>query len=179
MNEMVVVEKNRDLVYSGFRFQRTGLSPIGKPTFEQWEQCGKFIGRVEQAVQFWLGDWLNYGESVWGEKYSQALEDTSYTYGTLANAAYVARKIDFSSRNENLSFAHHYAIAKLTPEEQQKFLVMAEEYAMSVRELRREIQKHRREELAEPESEDTLDTVYTDDYGAAVCPKCGEKFYVK
>ena len=36
-------------------------------------------------MHFWIGDWLNYGERKWGEKYKEALEKTGYDYQTLRN----------------------------------------------------------------------------------------------
>lgn len=30
-------------------------------------------------MQWWLGDWVRYGEGRWGEKYAQALEVSEIT----------------------------------------------------------------------------------------------------
>jgi hypothetical protein len=49
---------SHDLVFSSFRLQKNGLTPQGKPTFEEWVHCGLFIQEAEQSVQFWIGDWL-------------------------------------------------------------------------------------------------------------------------
>ena len=35
---------------------------------------------METAVQFWIGDWLNYGQQrAYGEKYSELVGETIYT----------------------------------------------------------------------------------------------------
>lgn len=85
---------------------------------EQWLECGKFIRHAEQSLMFWMGDWLNYGEEAYGEKYSQALESKDFVYGTLRNAAYVARKVPLIRRRPELSFSHHHFVAALDPKDQ-------------------------------------------------------------
>ena len=42
----------RDLVVSSFQLQKNGLTPVGKPTFDEWVSCGQFIKDAEQSVQF-------------------------------------------------------------------------------------------------------------------------------
>jgi hypothetical protein len=49
---------SHDLVISSFKLHKNGLTPIGKPTFTDWQTCGAFIQEAEQSVQFWIGDWL-------------------------------------------------------------------------------------------------------------------------
>src|ERR1039457_2825142 len=56
------------------RLTPTGLIVQGAPPFDEWAQCGTLLRRMKGAVQFWIGDWLNFGEHAYGEKYSQALE---------------------------------------------------------------------------------------------------------
>ena len=45
---------------------------MGSPPYAEWEQCGAVLRQIDGAVQWWLGDWLNYGEHAYGEQYSQA-----------------------------------------------------------------------------------------------------------
>lgn len=42
--------------------------------YNEWESLGQVLKKAEKSVQWWLGDWLNYGEAKYGEKYSQVLE---------------------------------------------------------------------------------------------------------
>lgn len=39
---------------------------------------------IEGAVQWWVGDWLNFGERKYGEKYAQGMDATGYAYQTVA-----------------------------------------------------------------------------------------------
>jgi len=131
--------KEDNIIYSGFELHKNGITPIGNPTFEQWEKVGEFIKKSGQSVQFWLGDWLNYGEGRWGEKYTQALDETDYALGTLQNSSWVASNIDPSRRHENLSFSHHQNVAHLEPDEQDFWLDKAEEEGWTVFEMRQAI----------------------------------------
>lgn len=132
----LTIKENQDIEYCGFVLHKNGMSPVGSPTFEQWEEIGRFIKKSSRSVQFWLGDWINYGENVFGEKYSQALEETDYTLGTLQNTAWVSSKIDPSRRRDNLSFGHHQNVAHLGEGEQERWLTIAEEEMLTVREMR-------------------------------------------
>lgn len=121
-----------ELTVSSFKLLKNGLEPVGSPSFEQWEECGKFLKNANGAVHFWIGDWLNYGERKWGEMYSQALEETDYNYGTLRNDKWVASRVDLSLRGDNLSFSHYKQIADLEPEEQKELLTQAVDQQMPV-----------------------------------------------
>jgi len=139
MNEITNI--NNKLSLGKFYFDKTGLTVTGDPTFEEWENCGKFLKQAEKSVQFWIGDWLNYGEKHYGETYTQALDETDYEEKTLRNAKYVSSKIDLSRRRDNLSFSHHAEVAALPPDEQEYWLEKAEAEGLSRTDLRQAI-KH-------------------------------------
>lgn len=90
-----------------------------------WSEVVRRLKNAEKSIQWWLGDALKFGERKYGEMYAQALEETDYAYGSLANMAYVAGRVDVSRRREDLSFAHHQAVAPLSPEEQEERLAEA------------------------------------------------------
>jgi hypothetical protein len=138
MNE-IEIKQNNDIIISSFRLLSNGVVPIGNPTYEQWESAIKFVQRSEQAVHFWLGDLLNLGNNLYGEKYTQAVELTGFDYGTLANDSSVARAIPQPIRKPELSFEHHRVVAKLNPEDQEKWLDKAVDENLTVKELRREL----------------------------------------
>jgi len=73
-------------------------------------------------------------ERFYPDKYTQALEETDYEYGTLANCKWVASKVEFSLRSENLSYKHHQEVAPLEPEDQKIWLEKAEQHNLSIRE---------------------------------------------
>lgn len=125
MENKILLNKDHDLIYSSFKFQRCGMIVIGNPTFEEWEETGKILGIAEKSVLFWIGDWLNYGEHKWGEMYAQALDKTDFDYQTLKDAKWVANRVELSLRKDNLTFNHHKEVASLNTEKQKEFLDLA------------------------------------------------------
>ena len=127
-----------------FNISETGIEFREELTFEEWEQLGGRLARVGKSIGFLIGDWINYGEKCWGEKYAEAIRKTGIDYQILADFAYVARKVDFSCRHEKLGFEHHKAVAKLKcADEQKRWLETAERESLSKRRLRASIIKGR------------------------------------
>ena len=132
----------------GIGFTPTGLLlPEGLPV-ENWLQLMSTLPRINDSVKWALGDALNYGEKRYGKKYVEAMDATGIKYETLRDYAYVARKIELSLRNDNLSWTHHRAVADLTPVEQAGWLEVAQEKEMSTRALREAITAAEEEEKA-------------------------------
>jgi len=142
-----VTQPGSALELGAFRLTAVGLTVKGAPSFDEWEKCGAWLKRVEGSVQWWLGDWLNYGEAKYGEKYSQALEATDAEQGTLENYSYVAQNIQISRRREDVSFSVHSEVARLpTAREQDRWLKRAAEEQWSVALLRNALRLAKRQE---------------------------------
>lgn len=122
---------------------RTGLQAVGNPSLQDWIKCGEFLKNANGAVHFWIGDWMNYGEKHYGETYSQALDETGYSYGTLANDKWIASRVESSRRRENLSFSHHQEVADLMPEDQEILLAQAEEKHISSKDFRSVVRNYK------------------------------------
>jgi len=132
-----------------FSITPTGIRFNEELSFEEWDSLGQKLAPLGKSIGFIIGDWINYGEAHYGEKYEQALERTGMAYNTLANFAYVARKVESSLRNENLDFTQHYVVAKLKSSDEKEFwLNMAEKHNLGIRRLRKSINFGR---LATPE----------------------------
>lgn len=124
-----------------FIFSKTGLEIKQGTPIDKWIECGKFLKKVEGATQWWVGDWINFGEKEYGEMYSQALDETEYSYGTLRNIACVARNVELSRRHDNVDFSKYQEIAFLTPKEQDKWIEKLEEEKLSQKQLRTAIKR--------------------------------------
>lgn len=125
---------------SGITLTERGLIFPSTPlSYEQWSDLGRRLGRFHIASTLAIGDWINYGESSFGQKYKKALKTTGLEYQALADIAYTARRIAVSRRRENLSISHHREVAKLDPEDQEKWLKTAEEEKLTRRVLRASI----------------------------------------
>ncbi|MET7339461.1 LmbU family transcriptional regulator [Nonomuraea sp. NPDC005650] len=111
--------------------------PGGLP-YEKWQQIGEHIFRINDSSSWWLGDWLAYGERIYGTRYRQALQETALDYQTLRNYVYVVRRFEVSRRRDKLSFQHHAELAALPPAEQDKWLDLCEYHGWSRNRLRRE-----------------------------------------
>jgi hypothetical protein len=131
-----------DLPNSESKFTLTpcGIDFHGDLSFEEWEKIGEKLGDAERSMGLMIGDWINYAENKWGEKYNEAIACTGLEYRTLRNYAYVARRVQLSYRYDNLTFNHHYTVAKLKDAEEQKhWLDQAAKHDLGVDRLRKSI----------------------------------------
>jgi hypothetical protein len=134
---------------------------------------GRRFGEIGRCSQWWLGDWIHYGNQRFGERYTRAVKLTGYDVQSLMNMVYVASRFEISRRRENLSWSHHSAVAALDVDEQEHWLARAGAERMSVADLRLELRGRRRalkaaaaEDRSAMESEDAGEE-------ALVCPNCG------
>ena len=139
---------------------KVSISPVGMQisselSFEEWSELATSIGQAARSIGFIIGDWLVYGQSLFGTEgfaekrvdaasYQLAINATGLDLSTLQNYSYVSRNIPFSLRTERLSWEHHRLVAKLPEAEQQKWIeaCLAEEDAgrrMSTRRLRKSL----------------------------------------
>lgn len=118
----------------------TGMQFTEDTDFKSWSRKGReidtYLRIYRDCIPWWLGDWLNYGSKKYGEKYSQALEDTMYSAGHLRNVAWVCANVPFEMRRERLSFAHHTEVAMLPSDLQDTYLTEAETNRWGVKQLR-------------------------------------------
>lgn len=114
----------------------TGLNLPSNLKYEHWEAIGQQLRTMERSVQWWIGDWLNYGERRWGEKYAQAVLETGKSYSTLTKYASVAGRYEVFRRRQTLPWSHHAAVVGLPEEERDAWLDRAENEEWSEGELR-------------------------------------------
>ncbi len=105
-------------------------------SFEEWETTFQQVRRIQNALPYYVGDLLNYGEAHYGETYAQAVEDTGYSVQTLTNYKSVCSKVAPERRREGLNWTHHVLVAKFEPEEQECWLDRAEVNQWDTGELR-------------------------------------------
>jgi hypothetical protein len=158
------------------RHQATGISRVAwvpQEDFDQgeWLATGRRLGAIGRCSQWWIGDWIRYGTSRWGEKYVEAARVTGYDVASLRNMAWVAAQFDVSLRSDKLTWSHHVLLAPLEKDEQRHWIGRAIEARLSVADLRLELRARgrgaRRGKGAESDRSEGL--------GAEVCPHCGHK----
>ena len=134
---------------------RIGMQITADLSIDEWGELAASIGEVATSVAFIVGDWLVYGQSLFGTdgfpdkkvdhpSYQIAIKTTGLDLSTLQNYAYVSRSIPYSMRSERLSWEHHRLLAKLPDNDIQDWIdtCVAEEDAgrrMSTRRLRKSL----------------------------------------
>lgn len=102
---------------NGIEFTPTAWIPNYNLTFDEWLTAGRALLQIEASINWWVGDWLNYGERRYGESYSQAMEATGWKYQRLANARWICSKIPADLRHDDLSWTHHRHVAHMEKDE--------------------------------------------------------------
>ena len=129
-------------------FTPTGveLTGIGEPpTLQEWKEGNRFIRSVNEACQWWWGDWSNYGEMAFGEEAAQAIDPTcTLAVETLKDYAYVAANVPKENRrrlSERPSFSHYRILVnhspRFTADEQAEWVDRIESEKLTVRQLRK------------------------------------------
>lgn len=137
-----------------FAITPTGLEIRGELSFEEWTFLGERLGDVERCLGFIIGDWINYAENKWGDKYNDAIAATGLEYPLLRKYAYVARHVPPANRLENMTFSHHETVAKVKDlQKQREWLVLAEKHHLGVRRLRKSMNYGRLATEAEVEGD--------------------------
>jgi hypothetical protein len=117
----------------------TGLDLSSRPdlSFEQYGAIGALLGRGLQALRWAIGDWLCFGEEVFGELAAEASEALGVSPEGRMELCRVARAVPRSQRRPGLSWTHHRAVARrsLAPNERRELLDRAEVQGWNAREL--------------------------------------------
>lgn len=120
----------------------TGWNLPASMTEGDWRVAGSFLVQVDQARQWWLGDWWN--ACKWGDG-AKACQEVGVEYETAKNCGEVARAYEMCRRRHNLTFSHHKEAAFLDDIELQDKLLdwcLADEKRKTVRELREKVQAY-------------------------------------
>lgn len=133
---------------SPFDLAPTALTITGDVTYEEWSEKLTQLRIMEGAVQWWIGDLLNYGEPRYGEKYAQAVDETqAETWRRYAN---VSNLYQIGNRLPILSWTHHYAVAYDDEPLRSQLLQDAVKYQWSVSELKKAAKAARQALLPAP-----------------------------
>lgn len=131
-----------------FKVTPTGLTVTGRPSLEICGDLGEFLRVFEKSIQFSIGDYVNWVESMYGEEASQLIDSSAWSESTIKVYRWVTAKIAPQNRRmeAGLSFGHHQLVAELEPSQQVLWLERAQNgdgdgsAPWSVQRLRRELQ---------------------------------------
>jgi hypothetical protein len=164
MQQIIEAEPNALVTLPKVQMTKTSLLIPENTDFDEWKTIGGQLKNIEGAIQFWVGDWINFGEHKFGDKYLLAMAKTGYTYDYLTRQKYVSAHFvtdagdlkplsdnvsPVAFRHEGLSFSHHVEVVSLPPDVANRLLDKAESERLSRQELRSEV-KEWREEHATP-----------------------------
>ncbi len=146
--QVLVPDEKIMIEAEGYRVSALGLQ-VTKADLTWNEYCamGEQLQFLEGGIRWYIGDWINYGEFRWGDKYTQAIKATGNKLQTLMNWAWVARRVPYHRRRLGLTFTHHEIVARLEPEEQTRWLDMAVQGDWNTRELEEAIRQAERAAL--------------------------------
>ena len=116
-----------------FHARELGLVIEGTPTIEEWTEYGQKLRRVETSMNWIIGDYLVYGEFKYGEKYTQALDESMVNSWKVYH--WVSKHVPPDRRRGDLSWSHHRLIANLPAEYQTKVLAKAADEHLGTREV--------------------------------------------
>lgn len=145
--------------------------PQGDLGQAEWLATGRRLGAIGRCSQWWIGDWIRYGASRWGERYAEAARVTGYDVASLRNMAWVASQFDSSLRSDELTWSHHVLLAPLESDEQRLWLDRALVERLSVADLRLELRGARGEGKPGPSAGSKAGSGSA--AKAGVCPHCG------
>ena len=114
-------------------------------TYEQYASIGALLGRATTALRFAAGDWLVFGEEVFGERAADTSELLGMSPEGRMELARVARAIPRSRRRAGLSWGHHRLLAArwIEPQTREELLDEAQRSGWSVRELEAVVRERR------------------------------------
>lgn len=118
--------------------------------FERWQQIGVTLQQMHRSINWWIGDWLAYGEDHYGEDAYQAVQEiTGRGDESLGQTVWIARTYPPHLRIDGVSWTHHRTVADLDPVERSELLLTAAREGWSTRVLRDEVERRERTVQAE------------------------------
>lgn len=133
--------------------------------YDTWEALGRFLGKIDKRTRWYIGDWLNFGDALYGEEAAQAIESgpkdryseiervTGLDHQTILNIQSLCRRVKRAQRREQLGFWMHAPVAPLEPEEQELWLQRAIDSGWTRSELAQAI----KDEKNPPKDDDNAD----------------------
>ncbi len=124
------------LADAGIELHPTELVLPDDLSYESFERLAGLLGRLHGASKWWVADFVCWGEGRYGDRIYQAALALGLAEQTIRNYASVAGRVAPARRRSDLSFSTHSEVAALDPEQQEKYLALAEENGYGSRQVR-------------------------------------------
>ena len=149
------------------------LPASGNLSWADYQRLGELLGTMSVALCWWIGDFLLYGEEVFGEEYAQIEASLRLRPQTLANYRSVAKHVPPSRRRAGLSFGVHAEVAYLPPRDRDEMLQLAARNDWKREDLRYAMQRKREIEAQTGEHIGPQDVLALPPPPKDKCPHCG------
>lgn len=159
MSELVKIQTTTQQIQA----TETSLELPENLPINDYFEAGNKIHSLHKSTSWLLADLLSYGDSHYGDQFSQVVDDWGYRPETLRNALYVAKRWPKERRRKELTFAHHQAVSSVDESVADEMLNVAIERGLSVKELRVLKREYNKELNDEPEVAEVK----------SLCPNCG------
>lgn len=113
----IVIQEDGAIRIGALLLTPHGIDQIGTVTESDMRLTGRLLHSAGDRLNIWIGDWLVRAELVWGQTYEEVAASFGYDIGSLRNLKSVMGKIDSSSRDDKLLFAHYKIAAAITDPE--------------------------------------------------------------
>lgn len=150
MTKLTKKQRSTQIETHGCQLTAVGIRwPRKNLTVSEWSEMGQFLERADSGVQWWIGDWLRYGEDRprWGSRYAEEIEKWQLSGQRIIVLKLVAKSIQLLRRRSNLTFKHHEEVASLSEKQQDHWLGKAEKNKWSAGKLRSELRLDRQRRL--------------------------------
>ena len=106
-----------------FQATPTGLQlPKTKVSFGRWQSMGERLRLYQGAIQWAIGDWMNYGDETFNEMAPQAWNIwPEYSYDMLKRFRRVAKNIPYEERHTNITWSMHAELSGLPKSEREEW----------------------------------------------------------
>lgn len=131
----VVRHEDGTIEVAGYTLTGVGLTGGENATLDDWQTLGRVLRKLENGLQWLIGDWIIKADLEWGSTYACA-EELGFDAETLRGYVYVCRNVKLWVRTHNLSFGHHKLVAAMPEDVQREWLKRADDGQWSISQLR-------------------------------------------
>ncbi len=122
-------------------YSNIGLLIDGQLSLDEWAATGFAISQMTKSITWWLGDWIVYGESLYGEKSAQFIDAEQFQPDQVRYARWVATEFPPSRRRYEVGVSYYAAVRTLPEPQQDELLEAASQHVISRDELRQAVRK--------------------------------------
>jgi hypothetical protein len=141
---------------------RLGLTLKPGLSFEDWQATLKHVAVIHESSAWWLGDCLAFGEHRYMTRYRFAVNELGLGYSRARDLVYVSTHVPRARRREAASWSHHRLVAKLPPDDQERWLEAAIAGRWSTAEMKAAIDRSRPQATALASARSPSDASCTD-----------------